>query len=329
MFKYSFGKKLTLLIAILIFFTFLINQAFASNEPKRWELCAAPAGGSYFALGAGFSQVLAEKLNIKAQVKVTNGGAHNTILVGSGDAELGFATSSDLLSGWNGTDWAEKEYKDLRLIAPLNFITFQAFSIKGKGIKSIYDLEGKTVTAGEAGSSHDIHGRTVLRTLGITPARIVNLPKLDSIGLLRDGLADASIMVTAVPNSGIIELGASHDIVIFALSDEDIEKVMNAEKHFMPSIIPKGTYENVKDDLKTIDVANNVITHKGLSSEIIYEVTKAWFDNIETLVIAHPSAKASVPGAIVYGVIPLHTGAFKYYSELGLDVDHLAPPELK
>lgn len=329
MFKHNLGKKLFLLLIILIIFAFLGGQAFASSVQYDWVICTAPAGGSYFALGAGFSQVLADKLNIKVQVQVTNGEVQNAILVGSEDAELGFSGSPTLLSAWNGTDWAKKEYKDLRLIAPLNFVVFQVFSIKGKGINSVYDLEGKNIVAGEAGSSHDIHGRAILDTLGIKPAKIYNLPKQDATGSLRDGLVDASLMVTAIPSSVIIELEATNDVVMVTLSEEDIEKVVKKYKYFIPSIIPKGTYKAVTEDFKTVKVSNNIITNKNVSAEIIYQVTKAWFDNIETLIMSHPSAKESVPEDIIYGVIPLHEGAYKYYKEIGLDVEHLKPSEAK
>lgn len=329
MFKHGLEKKLILLLIILIIFAFLGGQAFASSVQYNWVICTAPAGGSYFALGAGFSQVLADKLNMKVQVQVTNGEVQNAILVGSEDAELGFSGSPTLLSAWNGTDWAKKEYKDLRLIAPLNFVVFQVFSIKGKGINSVYDLEGKKIVAGEAGSSHDLHSRAILDTLGIKPAKIYNLPKQDATANLRDGLVDASLMVTAIPSSVIIELEATHDIVMVTLFEEDIEKVVKKYKYFMPCTIPKGTYKAATKDFKTVKVANNIITHKDVSAEIIYQVTKAWFDNIETLIMSHPSAKDSVPEDIIYGVIPLHEGAYKYYKGIGLDVEHLKPPEAK
>jgi len=329
MFKHGLGKKLILLLIILIIFAFLGGQAFTESVQYTGVIVTAPAGGSYFALGSGFSQVLADKQNMKIQVQVTNGEVQNAILVGSEDAELGFSGSPTLLSAWNGTDWAKKEYKDLRLIAPLNFVIFQVFSIKGSGINSVYDLEGKKIVAGEAGSSHDLHGRAILDTLGIKPAKIYNLPKQDATGNLRDGLVDASVMVTAIPNSAIIELEATHDIVMVTLSEEDIEKVVKKYKYFIPCTIPKGSYKAATEDSKTVKVANNIITHKDVPAEIIYQVTKAWFDNIDTLIMSHPSAKDSVPEDIIYGVIPLHEGAYKYYKEIGLDVEDLKPPEAK
>jgi len=332
MFKYGLkGKGIILLLAVLLVFTFLGNQIFASGgqEQDIWRLAAATSGGSYFALGACFAKILTENLDMKVQVQATNGSTHNIILVDSGQSELGLATSTDLLNAWDGTSWAKSKYRNQRIIAPLNFVTLQFFALKRTGINSVYDLEGKRVTAGEAGSTYDVYGREILKTLGVTPAKIINLPKLDCIGLLKDGLADAGLLITAVPSSAIIGLEAEHDISLFTLSEEDIQKLFDAHKYYVPGKIPKGSYKAVKKDLNSIKLANYLITSKAMDSEIIYKVTKAWFDNIKTLANAHPSARDSVPESIIYALIPLHPGAYKYYSELGLDVDHLRPSEMK
>jgi len=60
-------------------------------------------------------------------------------------------------------------------------------------------------------------------------------------------------------------------------------------------------------------------TNDSLSEQTAYEVTKALFENTETLGQVHPKGKeVSLKTALLSVSIPLHPGAEKYYREKGL-----------
>jgi len=60
-------------------------------------------------------------------------------------------------------------------------------------------------------------------------------------------------------------------------------------------------------------------THDGLSEQTAYEVTKALYENTETLGQVHPKGKEITLKTALQSVsIPLHPGAAKYYREKGL-----------
>ena len=60
-------------------------------------------------------------------------------------------------------------------------------------------------------------------------------------------------------------------------------------------------------------------THDGVTDAMAYEVTKALYENTETLGQVHPKGKEiSLKTALQSVSIPLHPGAEKYYREMGL-----------
>jgi uncharacterized protein len=62
-----------------------------------------------------------------------------------------------------------------------------------------------------------------------------------------------------------------------------------------------------------------LVTQSGVSNELAYQMTKALYDNLDTLYAAHNAAKVIKRENAIKGMpIPLHPGAERYYREVGL-----------
>ena len=71
--------------------------------------------------------------------------------------------------------------------------------------------------------------------------------------------------------------------------------------------------------ISTAAVQNFLVTHEGVSDEIVYGMTKALWTNLDQLVAAHAAAKAIDIHKATQGMpVPLHPGAEKYYKEAGI-----------
>ena len=71
--------------------------------------------------------------------------------------------------------------------------------------------------------------------------------------------------------------------------------------------------------MNTLAVMAIWATHDALPEQTAYEVTKALFENTETLGQVHPKGKEiSLKTALLSVSIPLHPGAERYYREKGL-----------
>ena len=70
--------------------------------------------------------------------------------------------------------------------------------------------------------------------------------------------------------------------------------------------------------METLAVRAIWATHAEVSDDIIYAVTKALYENTETLGKVHPKGKeVSVDTALESVSIPVHPGAQRYYDEKG------------
>jgi TRAP transporter TAXI family solute receptor len=77
----------------------------------------------------------------------------------------------------------------------------------------------------------------------------------------------------------------------------------------------------VDDVVPTIGVWNVMICQSTLSEDLVYQLSKALFENNDYMVKIHPSATYTTPeNAAKYSPIPLHPGTIKYLKEKGVEV---------
>ena len=98
--------------------------------------------------------------------------------------------------------------------------------------------------------------------------------------------------------------------------------------------IPKDLYganQVNEENIRTLQTMVGLGTHKWMSEEVIYNVTKTIMENNGAL-----KAEAQWMGvikpenALAEMNAPLHVGAYRYYKERGVAIrDELVPPEAK
>ena len=86
--------------------------------------------------------------------------------------------------------------------------------------------------------------------------------------------------------------------------------------------IPSGMYEGQKNDgpVMSFDTAVGIAVRGDLEEDIVYRVTKAFWDNIDQVTSEAPWARALDVGfaASRRGLMELHPGAARYYREAGV-----------
>ena len=116
-----------------------------------------------------------------------------------------------------------------------------------------------------------------------------------------------------------MELATSKEIVIVEIDEDKVLEMQKAYPTFFPTIVPKDVYEGMEKDINTVGVNNVLITHKDVSDEVVYAMTKALFDNIDQLQNSHNAAKdIDIKKALENLPAPLHPGAKKYFDEEGV-----------
>jgi len=317
------------LVIVGMFFSFAISEAQVKpGWPKSVTIGAAPVGGTYYIWMGGFAKLLHEKMGIPGNVEVTGGPVHNTQLVDAKQLDFGGVTAGPAWEGWTGEGWAKgKKHQNARVIFPMYTTYFQMYALKKSGIKSIRDLNGKSIGVGPVGGTPATYWPKILELSGIKPGRIVNAGSADLNSQLKDGMLDANGQSLGLPWVTITEIETTHDINVLGIPSVDAYNFITKYPYFAKGVIPKGYYKSNKDyEVETLTLWNFMVVHKDAPGDFVYEVVKKTFENVDILIAAHSSAKETKPEFITISPIPLHPGAIRYYREKGIKIpDKLIP----
>ena len=141
---------------------------------------------------------------------------------------------------------------------------------------------------------------------------------------LADGQLDAYFYAAGWPVAAMVQLSSTKGMNLHSFSDEDLAKINEIIPAYIPSTIPGGVYEGIDGETKTPAVSAMLVVSSELSDELVYELTKAlWNDNTRKLLDnGHAKGKQITPDTALDGVealgVPLHPGAEKFYKEAGL-----------
>lgn len=200
------------------------------------------------------------------------------------------------------------------------------------GIKTLADLDGKRVSTGAPGSGTEFTALNLLQAAKIDPKKFRKWEKLgakESDEALANGTLDAYVWSGGLPTGSIIELANTlrrkgTNLFLVPLPDSD-PGVAAFKKEFEgladSQTIPKTVY-STQADTPTLAFWNMFVGPASMPEDLAYSMTKAVFENLETL---HTSVKAARDttaenSARFVGktAIPFHPGAVKYFTEKGL-----------
>lgn len=300
------------------------SESESGSEVTRVSLATAGTGGAWYPIGGGMANIVNEKSNgVEMSAEVTDGGIENIRLVNSGVNEFAFANTDVVYEGFNGLNHFEAEgEQNISAMFYLYPSTFQAVVMEDSGIDSIADLKGKRVAVGPPASSSEVMGWIILEEYGITSNDIngQTISFEEGATALRDGNVDALFVMSAHPNSQVMDLAATHDIKLLPV-DEDVRvKVTDEYDYYQESIIEAGVYEDQTDDIHTLSLGTTIVANADVPEEVAYEFTKSVYENLEEVHQFHDVAKQISLEAAPNMPIPLHPGAKKYFEEKGMEV---------
>ena len=279
--------------------------------------------GVYYPLGVALSQIYGKAIpGAKTSVQATKASAENLNLLQAGRGEVAISLGDSLSDAWKGNEEASFKVplKKLRTIAALypNYIHFVA--VADSGIKSLADIKGKRISVGAPKSGTELNVREILKAAGISYkdfAKVEYLSYAESVELMKNRQLDVTLLSSGLGVAALRDLATSQKVVFLTIPADIVAKINDPA--FQVGVIPAKTYEGQDVDVSTISVQNYLVTHEGVSTETVYTMTKAMFENLDQMVAAHAAAKAiKRENAAKSPPAPLHPGAEKYYREVGL-----------
>jgi TRAP transporter TAXI family solute receptor len=281
--------------------------------------------GTYYAFGGVLGTQIKESAGVNVNVVSSDGSKANILGIDTGDFQLGTVQSDVMAYAWAGSRSFETEGKieSFRVIGGLYAEAVQLVTTN-PDIKSVADLEGKKVSIGAAGSGVYFNAVDVLAAAGLDLDDIDPQYQsfADSADNLKDGKIDAAFIVAGAPTPAITELFTSNSAYLVPIDGVYADSLFENCEYYTEYSIPAGTYPGQTEDVKTVTVKATLIVSASASEEDVYNITKAIFDNIETITSAHAKgAELSIENATSGMTAPFHKGAAKYFAEKGVNVE--------
>jgi TRAP transporter TAXI family solute receptor len=317
-------KKIIALLLVVAMFTMMIgcsNESGAGGQENRFiTIATGGSSGAYFALGGTLSNLLNDNLDyVNASVQSTGASAVNSTLIGEGKVELAFAMNDVVNYAYTGTEtFVDKgAVENIRGIASLypNFV--QVITVEGTGINEISDLKGKKVGVGAPGSGTEVNARQILQAHGLTYDDIDAdfLSYAEAVEQIKNGAVDAAFLTSGIPNAAIMDLATTKDVKIVPIRKDVIEALAKDYPFYSSEMIPADTYDNA-EDVETAAVMTLLVTSSDVPEDVVYDITKTLFENLDAMGNTHASGKKISLDKVEIGMpIPLHPGAQKYYDE--------------
>jgi uncharacterized protein len=290
-------------------------------EQKFLTIATGGSSGPYYTIGGAMAKIYKDKLGYNASVQSTGASVENINLLKTKKADMAFVMSDVASFAYNGQENFKDTgaVKDLKAMAGLYLNYVQIVTLKDRNIKSVADLKGKRVGVGAPNSGVEVNARMVLAGHGLTynDIKADYLSYAEAVEQLKNNTIDAAFVTSGLPNSTVIDLMTTKDVEIVPIKKEDVEKMAQQFPFFVPAEIPAGLYKN-DQPVPTAAIRNLMLVRGDLSDDQVYKLTKAFFENLDTLKGAHSAAKEIDPKEAGNNlVVPLHPGAEKYFKEIG------------
>lgn len=310
--------KLTTLLAAS---TILVaGQAIAQDRtdwPASFTVATASQGGTFFAYGSGWANLVAEQLGISGSGEVSGGPGQNMALVHTGEVAFGMTTmgpAADAIAGLNPIA-PGLQMTNACAMFPMYQTPFSITTLASSGITSVSEIPaGARIGFGPAGSTSDTYFPAMLTALGVEYDRR-NGGWDDLGGQLQDGLLDVIAFAAGVPVPAVSQLEVQTDINIIEFTDEEQATIL-AEFPVAGFQIDAGTYTTLEADATSVSMWNFAIANCELPESFVYEVVNVIMSDNDRMVSIHGAARETLPEHWnKNNVMNWHPGAARWFTE--------------
>jgi TRAP transporter TAXI family solute receptor len=189
-------------------------------------------------------------------------------------------------------------------------------------IQTIADLKGKRVIVGPAGAGFEMFVKPVVEEHGVPWDSFTQLNQTQSaaVDMLGDGSADAAFLGGAVPTGSITQATSTFNVRFIPFDESARLGLIDKYPFFHEAVVKAGTYDGLDADFPCLDVGSmHLITSANQDEALVYELTKAIWENRAEIAEKHPAGKAiNEKNAARKTGTDYHPGAERFYREVGV-----------
>lgn len=284
--------------------------------------------GVYYPTGGAICRMMSKaraETGIRCGVESTGGSVYNVNAIRSGELEFGVAQSDVQYNAYNGvSNFADQGANpDLRAVFSIHPEPFTVVARADSGIASFDDLKGKRVNVGNPGSGQRNTMELLMGALGWTMADFSLASELqagEQSQALCDNNIDAMVYTVGHPSGSIQEATTACDSVLVNVTGPVVDKLVADNPFYRMATIPGGMYRGSDSDVTTFGVGATLVTSATVPDEVVYQLVKAVFSDLDQFKGLHPAFANLDPKQMANDGLsaPLHPGAERYFREAGL-----------
>lgn len=220
---------------------------------------------------------------------------------------------------------------ELRAILGFKAGAYHPVTLAGSGIETWEDLKGKTIFTGPPAGSAAATSEALIKIItgyeAGTDYNAVRLSWGEGYAALADGKIDMMVRPAEIGSSNIEQFGLSGTFRVLsipedALASEAMTALFGRPGRGMIQFegdIYKG--QLTQGQITALGFTQFVGTHAGVSEDVVYKATKAFWENLQDVHATAFFLKEVTPETAFTSInVPLHPGAVKYYDEAGIAI---------
>jgi uncharacterized protein len=316
-------KKLS--SVILLSFSLLTFAQDCLAATKYVSIGTGAITGVYYPAGGAICRLLnrgRKEHGIRCSVESTGGSVSNLNAIRNGAIDFGIVQSDWQYHAYNGTGFFadQKPFKELRSVFSLYTETFVIAVQEKSGIKKLDDILDKRVNFGPQGSGMYATMEVLMAAKGWIKqnfSAITYLQPSEQPKALCDGKIDVMIYASGNPNGVLQEATQACKVKIIPIDRETIDKLIAINSFYVKAVVPGGMYAGNPNNIDTFGVKASVVTSEKTSPEVVYNITKATFENFDNFKTLHPVFSSLKKEEMVKegNSAPIHPGALRYFRE--------------
>lgn len=283
----------------------------------------ADSGGTMYQVGSAIAQVITqENETIKINISASTGSNMNVLTLDSGEVDMALVSGDVAYAAFHGMDEFQAPVEGLRAIGAVYSGVSNWMAPVSSGLMYVHDLVGSRIGVGPQGSSTEYAAHVALESLSLDEQGItlVNCGLGDGADMLGQGQLDAVHAFTGMPVLSFAELCEQTPCRVLLYTEEELAAILRENPAYYRAQIPAGTYPGQTFSVATFGVKCLLCVSESMSDDLAYQLTQALWNASSHMEDYHPSLADMAQEDFLCQdlTIPLHSGAERFYQEMGV-----------
>jgi TRAP transporter TAXI family solute receptor len=315
-------RVVSVVLAVVMLFT-VAGSAFSSPAPQFVSLGTASLGGNFFTMGAAIAAVIMDKLpGYRVTAQATGGSSYNVTAVHEMELDMAISQATSIAAAFRGEDqFAGAAIDDVRTLLNWNATPVHILVRRSLGAKNITDLKGARFECITPGDGVELATNFWAELFGLGDVALeYSGNRVQAASRFKTGGVDAIFDATGLGAAWMADImGDGSAFELLNLTDDQISAIIAKAPEYSRMVIPAETYRGQTEDVVTAGNWTTLYVHALMNNDVAYNITRTLHENKASLIRGHSFFRDLDPKNIIDACIaPLHSGAERYYKEIGL-----------